>query len=415
MQHAKILFGILFAVVAPVVWSADLSLEQSLRLAQHFSAELSANRHQVNALNNMAESAMQLPDPKLKFGIENLPLGGSNAHRLTREGMTMQRVGVMQDYVSSTKREKKAAVIHAEAQQTAAGQAVMIASLQRETAQAWLALALSLQGYAAVNKLVTESNRRILAQHAALAAGRSSASMLLDSQLILSAMHNQQDNAARDVALARYKLRQLTGQQVGGVSGEWPRYQQLPASEQSLQQSIETHPEIIQARRESETAQAKSAQSAVAAIPDIGVELYYARRADDYDDMAGVMVTVDLPLFTSRRQDKDHAADIARSWQANDALTLQLRAHQAQLDTLLAQYQAANAVWRRQAETILPLQQNRVRILNAQYLAGKSDLAAVLDARRALLSSEIDKNSAEQEMASLWAAIRYLNPQDNSL
>ncbi|MCU5775438.1 TolC family protein [Erwiniaceae bacterium BAC15a-03b] len=411
MHHAKILFGILFAVVAPVVWSADLSLEQSLRLAQRFSAELSANHHQVNALNNMADSAMELPDPQLKFGIENLPLGGSNAHRLTREGMTMQRVGVMQDYISSTKREKKSAVIRAEAQQTAAGQAVIVASLQRETAQAWLALALSLQGYAAVNRLVTESSRQIAIRNSA---GNTDASNLLDSRLTLSAMQDQQDNAARDVAMARYKLRQLTGQQVEGVSGELPRYQQLPASEQSLQQRIDSHPEIIQARRESETAQAKTAQSAVAAIPDIGVELYYARRADNYDDMAGVMVTVDLPIFTARRQDKAYAADVARAWQANDALTLQRRAHQAQLDTLLAQYQAAHSLWRRQAETIIPLQQSRVRILNAQYLAGKSDLAAVLDARRALLSSEIDKISAEKEMAMLWAAIRYLNPQDVS-
>lgn len=97
-------------------WATTLS--EALSAAENYSAELSANDHQVNALKNMADSAMQLPDPKLKFGIENVPLGGNNASRLTREGMTMQRVGVMQDYVSSTKRERKADSITAEARQT---------------------------------------------------------------------------------------------------------------------------------------------------------------------------------------------------------------------------------------------------------------------------------------------------------
>ncbi len=57
------------------------TLQQTLASAEHYSAEISANQHQVNALNNMADSAMQLPDPKLKVGIENFPVSGANAHR----------------------------------------------------------------------------------------------------------------------------------------------------------------------------------------------------------------------------------------------------------------------------------------------------------------------------------------------
>lgn len=81
------------------------------------------------------------------------------------------------------------------------------------------------------------------------------------------------------------------------------------------------------ARREAETAKARSAQSAVAAIPDVDVEVYYAHRAEGYDDMAGVMFSVDLPLFQSKRQDKDYAADVSRSMQAVDQLTLLKREH----------------------------------------------------------------------------------------
>lgn len=64
----------------------------------------------------MADSALQLPDPKLKLGIENVPVQGGNGHRLTRDGMTMGRVGIMQDYVSGDKRQRKADTLRAEAE-----------------------------------------------------------------------------------------------------------------------------------------------------------------------------------------------------------------------------------------------------------------------------------------------------------
>ena len=98
------------------------------------------------------------------------------------------------------------------------------------------------------------------------------------------------------------------------------------------------------ARREAETAKARSAQSAVAAIPDVDVEVYYAHRAEGYDDMAGVMFSVDLPLFQSKRQDKDYAADVSRSMQAVDQLTLLKREHIARANAGGAVSGCANGV-----------------------------------------------------------------------
>jgi multidrug efflux pump subunit AcrA (membrane-fusion protein) len=123
--------------------AAEMSLDEALARAEHYSTELSANRHERQALLNEADSATQLPDPKLEFGIENVPVGGPNAHRFTREDMTMQRIGVTQEYVSSTKREKKADTLIAQATATTAGLQTLRAQLQRDTAQAWLDLALA--------------------------------------------------------------------------------------------------------------------------------------------------------------------------------------------------------------------------------------------------------------------------------
>ncbi|CNF54636.1 outer membrane efflux protein [Yersinia enterocolitica] len=409
---ARLLMAAAFSLPA-LSHAADITLDQALVSAERYSAELSANQHQLNALENMASSATQLPDPKLKFGIENLPVGGSNARRFTREGMTMQRIGIMQDYVSSDKRQRKADTLSAEARKTAAGNETIRTRLQKETAQAWLDLALTEQAASDAKVLVQESEKQIALQRAGVASGGALPSSVLDARLTLAAMQDRLTTAQRDVALAQTRLTQLTGIEVQHVDGPLPKFSRLPAAITVLRDSINQHPEILLASREAEVAKARSAQSAIAAIPDIGIEVYYAKRAEEYEDMAGVMVTVDLPLFRSQRQDKDYAADVSRTMEANDQLTLLTRNHRAQLDTLLAQYQATQQLWQRQINAVLPLQKQRVDLMMAQYQANKSDLSSVLEARRALLDSQLNTSNAARELARTWAAIRYLTPQES--
>lgn len=404
--------GAMLGLFSAAGQAAPWTLEQTLTAAQRYSAALSASRNEARALDAMADSATQLPDPKLKFGIENVPVQGSNDRRFTREGMTMQRVGIMQSYVSQQKRERKTQTLQAQARGVLAKADAVRAALQRDTAQAWLELALAQQGLKTADRLVDETVRQLNVQKASVGAGSANPDSVLALRMTLSAMRDKSTLARRDVQLAQSRLLQLTGQQVEDVRGPLPRYQRLPADVGQLEEAIARHPEVEAARREAETAKARSAQSAVAAIPDVDVEVFYAHRAEGYDDMAGVMFTVDLPLFQSGRQDKDYAAELSRSLQAVDELTLIKREHIAQVQSLVAQYQAAQTLWQRQRDEVLPLQHQRLAVLNAQYRSGQSELPALLEARRSVLDSELAVNQAEREMARTWAAIQWLIPQE---
>lgn len=406
--------GVLLGFLSPAVQAQSWTLAQTLTEAQRYSAELSASRNEAQALDMMADSATQLPDPKLKFGIENVPVQGSNDQRFTREGMTMQRIGIMQSYVSAEKRERKSQTLQAQARGVEAKSEAIRAALQRDTAQAWLDLALSKQALTTAKNLVSETERQQGVQKASVGAGSASPDSVLSLQMTLSAMRDKVTLASRDVQLAQSRLFQLTGQAITDVQGPLPRYQRLPADEKTLEEAIVRHPEVEAAQRESETAKARSAQSAIAAIPDVDVEVFYAHRAEGYDDMAGVMFTVDLPLFQSRRQDKDYAAEVSRSMQAVDQLTLIQREHVAQVQSLVAQYQAAQTLWQRQRDDLLPLQHQRLAVLAAQYRSGQSELPALLEARRSVLDTELAANQAEREMARTWAAIQWLIPQDTT-
>lgn len=412
-RHPRVTWHWLLAFMPVSAFATPVTLPQALVAAQGYSAELSASRHQINALENRADSAMQLPDPKLKFGIENLPVGGSNDQRFTREGMTMERIGIMQDYVSSSKRERKADTLRAESRQAAANGQSIRAQLQRDAAQAWMELAIGNETVKQLKALVDESQRQIGVQRGGVSSGSALPASVLDARLTLISMQDKLTEAERDVQLARTRLSQLTGIDQPEILGTIPPVSELPA-EATQADSISQHPEVLQARREAEVAQAKSSESAIAALPDIGVEVYYGRRADNYDDLAGVMVTVDLPLFTASRQDKDHAADQSMAMESNDRLAQLIRTHQAQLTTLLAQYQAASTLWQRQKNDVVPLQQQRVSVIQAQYRAGKSSLNDALEARRSLLDSQIAQRNAELDVARYWVALRYLAPQENN-
>lgn len=416
-QHTLSLWlgGVLLGLFGSAVQAESWTLTQTLSQAQRYSAELSANRNEARALENMADSAGELPDPKLKFGIENVPVQGSNNQRLTREGMTMQRVGIMQRYVSAEKRERKAQTLQAQAQSVSAKSEAIRAALQRDTAQAWLDLALSEKALQSAKKLVAETERQQGTQRASVGSGTAAPDSVLALKVTLNAMRNNVTLAERDVQVARAKLMKFTGQPIESVSGTLPPYQRLPADEATLLAGVDQHPEVIAAAREANEAKARSAQSAVAAIPDVDVEVYYGHRSEGYDDMAGVMFTVDLPLFKDKRQDKDYAADVSRTMQANDQLSLTERDHAAQVSSLIADYQAAQNIWLRLRDETLPLQQQRLSLLTAQYRAGQSDLSSLLAARRDVLDSTLATSQAEREVARTRAAIHYLIPQELAL
>ena len=407
--------GVLLVFMCFAVRAESWTLAQTLTAAQRYSAEISASNNEARALNAMADSARELPDPQLRFGIENVPVQGSNGSRLTREGMTMQRVGVMQRYVSEEKRERKAQTLLAQSQRVNAQADAIRAALQRDTAQAWLDLALSARALDIARSLVTETRRQIAGLQGSVSGGTAQTDSVLALQVTLNAMRDRETVAERDVRLAQTRLMALTGRQLAGISGALPPYQRLPADARVIEEGVVLHPDVIAASREASTARARSAQSAIAAIPDVDVELYYARRADGYEDMAGVMFTVDLPLFQGRRQNKDHAADVSMTMQANDRLAQTERAHLAEVRSLIAEYQSAQTLWLRQRDETLPLQKQRLSLITAQYRGGQSALPDVLEARRGVLESEMALNESEKEMARRWAAIRWLIPQEIAL
>ena len=105
--HAVLVIVLLVSVGAYAEEPTTLSLSDALRIAGDQSPQLAAQRSAITAAEQGTVSARQLPDPKLFFGVDNLPVTGPDSLSLTRDFMTMRKIGVMQDFPRAEKRELK--------------------------------------------------------------------------------------------------------------------------------------------------------------------------------------------------------------------------------------------------------------------------------------------------------------------
>ena len=122
----------------PVRGQATLSLAQAQGLAIDQSPQIAGQRLGVGAAREMAVSAAQLPDPVLSLGIENMPVEGTDKFSLTRDFMTMRRIGIMQEVTRREKRDLKVQRQELEASRAEAEIEVSRALIQRDVATAWL-------------------------------------------------------------------------------------------------------------------------------------------------------------------------------------------------------------------------------------------------------------------------------------
>ena len=93
--------------LATGAWAADdaaLTFGQAEQIAVEHSQQLAAGDLGIAASRERAPVAGTLPDPMLKFGIDNLPVDGATRFSTQRDFMTMRRLGLSQEWVRPSTR-----------------------------------------------------------------------------------------------------------------------------------------------------------------------------------------------------------------------------------------------------------------------------------------------------------------------
>jgi cobalt-zinc-cadmium efflux system outer membrane protein len=141
-------------------------------------------------------------------------------------------------------------------------------------------------------------------------------------------------------------------------------------------------------------------------------EVAYQKRGSEFSDMVSVQLSFELPLFAAKRQDPQIYAKRKEVERIEAEREEKLRERLQDIEAQLAQHEELTRRLARLRETALPLADERVRLTMASYQAGRSDLNAVLVARRERIETRFNVIQTEAQLAALRAQLAYLFTED---
>ena len=358
----------------------------------------------------MAVSAGQLPDPVATLGVNNLPINGPDAWSLTRDFMTMTSVGVMQEFTRMEKREARAERYEREADKALAEKDLRLASIQRDTALAWLD-----RYYAeAMQRVITEQRDQaqveIDAAESAYRVGRGNLADVLAARNALVLLDDRASEVRRKLAATKIALARWIGNDADATLAGTPAIDTIRLDPATLDQELAHHPELAVLAKKEEVAAAEVHMAQTNKRADWSVALMYSQRGSAYSNMISLNVSVPLQWDQKNRQDREVAAKLAMLDQARAEREDMLRAHTAEVRAMIAEWENDRERRARYEREVLPLATERTQATLAAYRGAKASITDVLMARRSEIDVRLQALQLDLETARLWAQLNFLFP-----
>lgn len=409
----------------PAVAQQELGLTSAIEIAIQNDPWLQGSVYQEQALREEAVAQGSLPDPRLTLGLANLP---TDTFDLGQEAMTQTTVGITQRFPrGDSRRIAKARVL----------QMASIQPRQRDNRELkvtetvthlWLDVWRAQQSVQLI-----ESSRGLFEQLEDVAqAGYRSATMSARQQDVIRAsveltrLDDRLTALSAELSSSREALAEWVGAWVDEIAGiradllavddAIPSY--LTALSANGSPKVDSalaidHPmiratdELIEVR----TLEVDLAKQAYKPEWSLSAQYGYRDRApngQDRADLFSVGISVDLPLFTSNRQDRNLKASVARAETVKTERMLQLRQLQASARSALARIERLDERITRYRETLLPQMEQQAEAALSAYNSDDGDFAEAVRARIAELNARIELVQMVAERARSQASFDYV-------
>ncbi len=379
-----------------------------MKIAVARSQQLVSQRAMADAAREMVVPAGELPDPKLRAGVENVPTQGADAWSLTRDFMTMSKVGLMQEFPGADKRRLKSQRAERDVERGVAVLEAATLAVQRDAATAWVARRFADLSERAIAAQVAEADLNATTVAAAYRSGKSPQGELIAAQSLVVELRNRATEAAAQSKKTRIMLARFAGAAADRPLGDPPDFGRLPDAARLA--DVDAQPELKLVRAQESVAAADAAIAGAARKPDWSVEVSYAFRGSPYSNMVSLMFSIDLPWSQGTRQERELAARLKEQDAARAMREDAQRMRGAEVDATIAEWESSRAQARRIENELLPLAAQRREAALAAYRGGTGPLSAVLDARRALLDAELSLIAQQQAAAKAWAWLNFVVP-----
>ena len=386
--------------------AAPLSVFDAMQLAERNAPGLDARQSAEAMSSALAESALALPDPKLKLGIDNLPFEGQDRFTTSRDFMTMRRIGIARDMPREEKRELKSQRFRLEAQREASQREDARLMVRRDVALAWIERHYAEAATALIDDLQRETRIQYDVLIGQVRAGRATPLEAVAAQSQVRSLDDRRAEFARLAARARVQMERWLGPLAARPLAGWNLANAKVDRNAAL---AEGHPHLaaftlLETQADNEIAQAKAQEKG-----DWGWEVAYQARGRQFTDMVSFGIVIDLPSFGQARIAPEVRARLAQKEAAERNREDARRQHELDAKLILADWDAANARRANFDDALLPLVKDRIDQTLAEYKGGAGKLADVLEARRNWLETRLAQLQLEQDAARAWAQLRYFD------
>jgi outer membrane protein TolC len=402
-------FAAVLTHAASPVWAAvPLTLAEALLIATDRSQQLAAQGAITQAAR--AVSAGQWPDPILKLGVDNLPVNGPDKFSVSRDFMTMRRIGLSQEMTRSDKRQLKTERFDRDAERAQAQRQLVFAGLQKDTALAWLEVYYTQAMRIPLQQLLEETRLQGEGAEIAFRSGRGSQADVFAARAAVVLQEDRLSQVDRQSRSARLMLARWVGTDSARPLGGQPAWQTSAMGDIVSVEHLKQHSQLAVMAAQLETAQTDARLAQANTRSDWMVEAVYQQRGPAFSNMLSVGVSIPLQLDQKNRQNREVGARLALVEEAKANYEDMLRAHEAEVRGMINDWQNGKERVARYTTQLLPIARQRTEAALTAYRIGKSDLASALTARREEIDTRIQALTLELETARLWAQLNYLAP-----
>lgn len=386
--------------------SSTLSLAASLQSAMDHSAAVQAAQASVRASTQVALRAGQLPDPELKAGIDNLPINGDQRFTIGQDFMTMRRIGIAQEWVSSDKRRLRSDYGERVVDRQRSGYLAQVANVRQQTATAWLNASYAKQSSTLAEALVSHMTHELDAITASYRGAKATAADVTQARWMLAQAQDQALKAQQTQRSALIALSRWTVEPVSDVSGEPPSPDSSVPS-LSREQLAKVQPMLVAQADDIAVAEADTAVASSNRSPNWKWELAYQQRGPQFSNMVSIGVSIPLQINRANRQDRDVTEKVELAERARLTYEETQRQIEADIRTLATSLANGRERIANLQGTLLPAAEQRVTLSAAAYRAGTGSLADIFAARRALLDAQLQVVDLQRDVSLVWAQLEY--------
>lgn len=410
-RASTVLAVLLISLTGQSAWAGSLSLEDAEALAILNDPSIRVIQANQDALDENAIAAGQFPDPMVKVGMAALPTDSFN---LGQEPMTQIQLGVVQKFPRGNSRSLRTEQFNERSkglEAMAQDQSLrVILSVREEFLEV-----LKQQKLAAINqeaiKAFTDLADITLDYYAT---GRVQQQDVLRASVELAKVQDRATQIAQEEDQARARMTAWLGAAaLREINADWPQLQPLSDPAEILNH-LDKHPRISALNQNIVAADTGIELARQAYKPEFSVDVTYGGRGgtnmdgSSRADLLSMMLVMDVPLFTAKRQDRLVAARVAESSAAMYGRDDVYRMMRSQLEMYQSTFKRQHERIELFQTTLLPEADFNADATFEAYQAAVENLTTLMRARITEFELQLEYARLQSETLKTQARLLYL-------